>query len=154
MRIALLACALVLAGCPKPEHEDRTDCKQLEVVDDPPDGGAVTWDSWTNSFVNAYCVGCHNPKTTLCGGDGCHTQGDPGILFFDDRAVVTSKLETIRCGVATTQDPAWDCGRFHDSFHHEIGPRTFPKCNNGATNLFPSDRQRAIMVDWVNAGAP
>jgi hypothetical protein len=113
---------------------------------DPPDGGAVTWDSWVSGFSSFYCVSCHNPGAP-CGGSGCHSPDDPTLyaLLFDMReeSSWTERIGTIKCGIAVTQDPAWTC---------PVAPETFPKTAPG--DPLPTDLARGIVVDWIDAGCP
>jgi hypothetical protein len=49
----------------------------------------------------------------------------------------------LRCGIAATQDPSWNCA---------LPARTFPKQSAG--DPLPPDDERAIMVSWLSAGCP
>jgi hypothetical protein len=107
-----------------------------------PDGGVVDWTGWAGMFVQDYCVQCHNPAAP-CSGSGCHpTNGE--LPDFRLRASVVSFSPTIRCGVAVTQDPSWDCG--------STVPMQFPVEQGG--NPLPTDDQRALLVGWIDAGCP
>ena len=107
------------------------------------DGGSPTWDNWTGAFVRDYCVECHNPQAK-CGGEGCHAAGDPVLFDFrDERAVITHR-EAIRCGVAATTDPSPECAGFT--------AKEFPKW--AGSNPLPTDEQRALVVEWIDAGMP
>lgn len=108
---------------------------------DPGDGG-VEWNGWAGDFVRAYCVQCHNPAAP-CSGSGCHpTNGD--LPDFRLRDTVVSFAPTMRCGVAVAQDPAWNCGATRSE--------QFPVEQGG--NPLPTDDQRALFVEWVDAGCP
>src|SRR5262249_28054784 len=120
----------------------------VQLVDDPGslDGGApLTWDGWAGQFVNAYCVGCHNPAAS-CGGNGCHAPGDPKMLDFRQKKQVAERASVVRCGIAETQDASWHC--------NGVEPAVFPKANGTCTNAFPTARQRQFLIDWINAGTP
>lgn len=154
-RLALaLGIAAVLAGCPSsdpdPANRDPDFCAGktptvAKLVDNPPAGTAVTWDTWSSKFVNAYCVSCHNPQAVGCIGSGCHTSGDPTILDFRDRTNVQAYHADLRCGVGSTQDPSWNCS---------VGTNVYPRGNPTCTNPFPPDEDRTRFVAWVNAGMP
>jgi hypothetical protein len=49
----------------------------------------------------------------------------------------------MRCGVAVTQDPSWNCSP-------SIAAKQFP-IGNGAK---PSDAERDRIVAWITAGEP
>jgi hypothetical protein len=108
-----------------------------------PDDGGLTWDAWTGAFVRDYCVECHSPSAP-CGGSGCHSAGDPALFDFHDETQVIARAPTIQCGIATQQDPSWNCG--------STAPKTFPLENGG--NPLPTDPQRALVVQWIDAGCP
>jgi hypothetical protein len=107
-----------------------------------PDGGA-TWDDWTAVFVQDYCVQCHNPNAG-CGGTNCHPANGP-LPDFRIRSAVVGWAPMIRCGIATQQDPAWQCPG-------TIGPMQFPVEQDG--NPLPTDDERGIVVAWIDAGCP
>lgn len=140
--MAMVACA-VLAGCGS--HKDGLAGGQEEVLlPYPPDGGTVEWDGWAGEFVRDYCVQCHNPSAP-CGGSGCHSPGDPRIApDFDDKSAIVDQAPTIRCGISVTQDPSWNCGA--------TAPESFPVFLG--QNALPTDEQRDLMVDWIEAGCP
>lgn len=70
-----------------------------------PDGGD-TWASWGQGFFATYCVECHGPS-------------DPTMRDYTKHADVVRDKDTIRCGVAAAQSPAWSCPPFPP-------PRQFP----------------------------
>ena len=132
----LIFCAL-LAGCsPSPQG------KEVVLLPFPDDAGEVTWDGWAGAFVRDYCTECHQPSAP-CGGNGCHAPGDPALWDFHDKTAFTDRADIIKCGIATTQDPSWNCG--------STSPKKFPIIGD---NPLPVDEQRAIMVDWIDAGCP
>jgi len=89
-----------------------------------------TWANYAKSFFATYCTSCHNPQ-------------DPMGRDYDIQANVAKDEAAMRCGVASTQDPAWNCGPSPVARQFPIG--------NGPK---PSDVERARIVAWINAGEP
>lgn len=89
-----------------------------------------TWDNYARNFFTTYCTSCHNPQ-------------DPTGRDYNVRADVAKDKAAMRCGVATTQDPAWNCGPSPVAKQFPIG--------NGPK---PSDAERARIVAWIVAGEP
>jgi hypothetical protein len=102
-----------------------------------PDGSAGgeastdTWQSWAQGFFATYCVPCHNANDAT-GRD------------FTRQARVAFDAPVIRCGVAVTWDPSWNCDPQGPQ------PKQFP-IGNGPK---PSDADRVRCVAWLSAGAP
>ncbi|MHB1844857.1 MAG: hypothetical protein ACYCWW_08505, partial [Deltaproteobacteria bacterium] len=97
-------------------------------------GSGDTWSSWASpDFVKTYCISCHVP-----GG-----QGDPqgAGLDFTQYADVQANAQTIRCGVAVTQDPSWSCAVPAEQFPIGNGP-------------MPTSAERDRLVAWIGAGLP
>jgi hypothetical protein len=97
-------------------------------------GGVDTWTNWASpDFFQSYCVSCHTP-----GG-----QGDPSgaNLDFTQYADVAANGATIRCGVAVTQDAAWNCTVAAEQFPIGSGPH-------------PTAPERDRLVAWIDAGMP
>ncbi|HUB05880.1 MAG TPA: hypothetical protein VMB50_02705 [Myxococcales bacterium] len=97
-------------------------------------GGGDTWTNWASpDFFQSYCVSCHTP-----GG-----QGDPSgsNLDFTQYANVATNAATIRCGVAVTQDAAWNCTVAAEQFPIGSGPH-------------PTAPERDRLVAWIDAGMP
>jgi len=138
-RVVLLALAAALVAC---GPDDPNKGKEVVLLPFPDDAGEVTWDGWAGAFVRDYCVECHQPSAP-CGGSGCHAAGDPALFDFHDESAVVSRADAIRCGIAVTQDPSWSCSG--------ISPKQFPVVGE---NPLPVDEQRALMVDWIDAGCP
>ncbi len=134
--IVLAIFAIAVCACSPPPE------KEVVLLPYPDDAAAVTWDGWAGAFVRDYCVECHQPSAP-CGGSGCHATGDPALWDFHDKTQVTSRAETIRCGVAVTQDPSWNCSG--------TSAKKFPVVGD---TPFPTDEQRGIVVDWIEAGCP
>lgn len=139
MRAAVLALACAIVAC---GPDDPNKGKEVVLLPFPDDAGEVTWDGWAGAFVRDYCVECHQPSAP-CGGSGCHAPGDPALFDFHDESAVVSRADAIRCGIAVTQDPSWSCSG--------ISPKQFPVVGD---NPLPVDEQRALMVDWIDAGCP
>ena len=99
-------------------------------------GGGDSWSSWASpDFFQLYCIGCHTP-----GG-----AGDPsGGLDFSGYQDVSTNAAIIRCGVAVSQDPSWNCGQY------SIVAEQFP-IGNGAK---PTATERTRLVAWIDAGLP
>jgi hypothetical protein len=91
---------------------------------------ADTWETYAKNFFATYCTSCHNPQDST-GRD------------YNIQADVLSDRVAMRCGVAASQDPAWNCAP-------SPVPRQFP-IGNGPK---PSDAERARIVAWINAGEP
>jgi hypothetical protein len=112
----------------------------------PADGGAVTWDTWVRGFSGFYCESCHNPNAA-CGGAACHTPSNPALypLVFDmdEKSSWTERAATIQCGIVATQPPGSKCS---------VAPETFPKMDPGVP--LPSDEERVLVADWIDAGCP
>jgi hypothetical protein len=119
---------------------DSGDAEPVLLTD--PDGGAVDWNGWAGEFVRDYCVQCHNPAAP-CSGSQCHPTAGP-LPDFRLHETLVSLAPEIRCGVAVQQDPAWNCGA--------ITAKQFPVDMGG--NPLPTDEQRELIVDWVDAGCP
>jgi hypothetical protein len=113
-----------------------------------PDGGSGTTDTWCNyasGFFQTYCISCHYP-----GGEGNPSGTSLDFNLYSD---VSTNSATIRCGVAPSQDPSWNC---------TVPLKQFPlpntPCMNGATTScvrqYPTDQERSRLVNWINAGAP
>jgi hypothetical protein len=109
----------------------------------PYDGGAVQWDGWAGAFFETYCVSCHNPNA-YC--KECHAPGDPRTPDFADRAPVVAHAAMVRCGVASADLPAWDCG--------PTPALSYPRAATPPTNPFPSNVDRGRLVAWLDAGCP
>jgi hypothetical protein len=138
-----LAVALVLEACAPHANVVQDAGDGGEVVLLPyPDGGTVTWDGWAGAFVADYCVQCHSPSAP-CGGSGCHP-GAGELPDFRQQPAVVAFAHTIQCGICVTQDPSWQCTG--------ITPEEFPV--NEGNNPLPTNEQRALVVDWVEAGCP
>ena len=135
---AMLATLAMSCSAPHPSMTAPGPPDAQSVVLPPPDGGPVTWDGWAGAFVQDYCVQCHNPASP-CSNGTCHALPD-----FRQQATVAGLAPAIRCGVATAQDPAWDCG--------SVAPEQFPVSGGG--NAMPTDEQRAALVAWIDAGCP
>jgi hypothetical protein len=143
--VALLSAVIACSSAHTVAAGSAPDARPV-AIPGPPDGEAVTWDNWASYFNVAYCVSCHNPLAP-CGGNGCHNAGTPSydVLFdFRDRSAFVARAPVIRCGVAHQQDPSWDCGR--------TAPETYPKVFGN--NPIPSDVQRAMLVEWIDASCP
>lgn len=136
-RLAFVLFALAAVACgPSPDQG-----QEIVLLPFPDDAGEVTWDGWAGGFVRDYCVECHQPSAP-CGGSGCHAPGDPALFDFHDKTAFTDRADVIRCGIATQQDPSWNCN---------VAPKTFPIHGQ---NPLPVDEQRDIMVGWIDAGCP
>jgi hypothetical protein len=142
-RVALLLLLGGALGACSPSPHSNGQGQEVVLLPFPDDGGTVTWDGWAGAFVRDYCVECHSP-TAPCGGSGCHATGDPVLFDLHDESAVTARAATIQCGIATQQDPSWNCG--------SVGTKAFPVENGG--NPLPTDPQRALVVGWIEAGCP
>ncbi len=99
-------------------------------------GGADTFTTWASpDFFQLYCVSCHS-----AGHEGDPSGSNLDWTTFSD---VQLNSNDIRCGVAVTQDPSWQCPS-------SIVAEQFP-IGNGP---HPSDLDRIRLVAWINAGAP
>lgn len=134
--IFVFALAPTLMACPSQPHNE------VVLLPFPDDAGEVTWDGWAGAFVRDYCTECHQPSAP-CGGNGCHAPGDPALWDFHDKTAFTDRADIIKCGIAVTQDPSWNCG--------STSPKKFPIVGE---NPLPVDEQRDIMVEWIDAGCP
>lgn len=137
----LLVALLLLAACGPAHPTPSGEGKEVVLLPFPDDGG-LTWDAWAGAFVRDYCVECHQPAAP-CGGNGCHAAGEPALFDFHDPSAVVARASVIQCGIAAQQDPSWGC---------TVAPKTFPLENGG--NPLPTDEQRAVVVDWIDAGCP
>jgi hypothetical protein len=143
MRLSLLLVALLIPACSPHSGPTPAPGQVVVLLPYPDDGGAVMWDGWAGTFVLDYCVECHSP-TAPCGGSGCHATGDPALFDFHEESAVVQRAATIQCGIATEQDPSWNCG--------STLPKAFPVIGEG--NPLPTDEQRGIVVSWIDAGCP
>jgi len=140
MRVGTLALvAALVVGCSPAAPPEQ----EVVLLPYPEDGGSVSWDGWAGTFVLDYCVECHQPSAP-CGGSGCHQPGDPALFDFHQQSAVVQRAPVIQCGISVQQDPTWDCGT--------TPPKAFPILGMG--NPLPTDEQRGIMVDWLDAGCP
>jgi cytochrome c551/c552 len=89
---------------------------------------ADTWASYADGFFTKYCVSCHNVRDTT-GRD------------YTVRANLAKDKASMRCGVAVTQDPSWNCGTLPLAKQFPIG--SGPK---------PTDAERDRIVAWITAG--
>jgi hypothetical protein len=136
VRHLILLLGLGMMACsPSPQGHE------VVLLPFPDDAGAVTWDGWAGAFVRDYCTECHQPSAP-CGGNGCHAAGDPALWDFHDKTAFTDRADLIKCGIATVQDPSWNC---------TVPPKKFPIIGQ---NPLPVDEQRDIMVGWIDAGCP
>ena len=142
--LVLLALLVPLGACAPHSLvvQEEGDSGEVVLLPDPADGGAVTWDGWAGPFVADYCVQCHSPSAP-CGGSGCHPSAGT-LPDFRQQAQVVSFAHTIQCGICVQQDPGWDCGA--------VTPKEFPV--DEGNNPLPTGDQRALMVDWIEAGCP
>jgi len=92
--------------------------------------GADTWVSYAAAFFQTYCTSCHNAQ-------------DPTRRDYTLAADVLKDRTVMRCGVAATQDPAWNCAASPVAKQFPIG--SGPK---------PSDAERARIVAWIDGGEP
>jgi hypothetical protein len=140
---ALCVFLVPLAACAPPSDvvQEEGDAGEVVLLPDP-DGGTVTWDGWAGAFVADYCVQCHSPSAP-CGGSGCHPSAG-ALPDFRQQAQVASFAHTIQCGICVQQDPVWMCSG--------VTPKEFPV--DEGNNPLPTNEQRALMVDWVEAGCP
>ena len=139
----LLTLALASACSPHSTTSSNDTDAEVVLLPDPPDGAAVTWDDWTALFVQDYCVQCHNPNAG-CGGANCHPSNGT-LPDFRIKNTVVGYAPLIRCGIATQQDPSWQCPG-------SIAPYQFPVEQDG--NPLPTDDQRGLVLDWIDAGCP
>ena len=96
------------------------------------DSGASgdTWANYAAGFFTTYCTSCHNSSDST-GRD------------FTVQAIVLQNKVAMRCGVAVTQDPSWNCAASPVAKQFPIG--TGPK---------PTDAERDRIVAWITAGEP
>jgi hypothetical protein len=96
------------------------------------DGTVVpdTWANYAGGFFVTYCVSCHNAQDST-GRD------------YNIQANVVKDKAVMRCGVASVQDPNWNCAPTPVAKQFPIG--------NGPK---PSDAERARIVAWITAGEP
>lgn len=96
------------------------------------DSGASgdTWANYAAGFFTTYCTSCHNSNDST-GRD------------FTVQAIVLQNKVAMRCGVAVTQDPSWNCAASPVAKQFPIG--TGPK---------PTDAERDRIVAWISAGEP
>jgi hypothetical protein len=147
--VAAIAAMTALAGAPacSPHADVPVSDAGPDILPDPPDGAPVEWTGWAGDFVRDYCVQCHNPAAP-CSGSNCHPGAGP-LFDFRLHDTVVSMAPQMRCGVATTQDPAWGCDAVAAK---PITPKQFPVDMGG--NPMPTDHQRDLFVQWVDAGCP
>ncbi len=86
-------------------------------------------------FFEKYCVECHAP-------------GNPNGNDFTQLSNVQRQELIIRCGIAVTQDPSWNCSAIAPG----ISPAQFPIDDATHSNPKPSDAERARVVAWIDAG--
>lgn len=84
-----------------------------------------TWFGGVRQFMADYCV-------------ACHSSGDKDFRSYDS---AVAKRAPIRCGVAPSTQPG--CGAWPPPNQFPVGDG--PK---------PSDSERQMIVDWVDAGTP
>jgi hypothetical protein len=138
------ATALVAVAACAPHSsvvQEEGDAGEVMLLPDP-DGGTVTWKGWTGAFVGDYCVQCHSPSAP-CGGSGCHPSAGE-LPDFREREAVVAFAQTIECGICVQQDPTWQCAG--------VTPKEFPV--DEGNNPLPTSEQRALVVDWIEAGCP
>jgi hypothetical protein len=147
--LVAMAGAAATAACSSPHSQQPAmetvlgDGGGETVLLPDPDGGVVAWDGWAGEFITDYCVSCHSPSAS-CFASGCHTPGDPRTPDFRQKAYIVANSPMIRCGIAVTQQPDWDCGA--------TAPESFPLPNAG--DPIPTDEQRGLLVGWIDAGCP
>jgi hypothetical protein len=88
----------------------------------------VTWGNFAEGFFETYCWECHGA-------------GDP-LRDYTAIAGVMVEANTIRCGTASPSAPPTGC-------EGEPPAGQFPI---GAT--VPTDDERAMLVEWIDAGLP
>jgi hypothetical protein len=98
----------------------------------PSDAGATgdTWKSYAQAFFATYCTSCHDASDTT-GRD------------YTVQSKVLKDAASMRCGVAVSQDPSWQCASFPPPKQFPIG--SGPK---------PTDAERDRIVRWITAGEP
>jgi len=89
---------------------------------------APTWENFAEGFLETYCWECHGPGDAL---------RDYSVL-----AEVMAEASSIRCGTAPVGSMLDGCAGEPPAGQFPIG-----------TNL-PSDEERAILVQWIEAGLP
>ena len=122
----MLLLAVFLVGCSTGGTLDASTVSTCAEAGTIPD----TWASYAGAFFQTYCTECHDAQ-------------DPTGRNFNIQANVEAEKLTIRCGVAVTQDPAWQCASAPIAKQFPIG--------NGPK---PCDAERDRIVAWVTAGAP
>jgi hypothetical protein len=129
MRIAWLVVALApaIAACSSSTTAPATTEDAGTLTDA---AGGDTWASFAADFFVRYCNSCHTPQDAT-GRD------------YSVQANVKKDMQPMRCGVASVQDPAWQCASSPCAKQFPFGPG--PK---------PSDADRARLVAWINAGEP
>ncbi len=95
--------------------------------------GGDTWANYAQGFFAMYCV-------------ECHAAGNATRDYSTLTDIVRDQAQ-IRCGVAASQDPAWNCAAFPPA-------KQFPISNATASNPKPTDAERARIVVWISAGLP
>jgi hypothetical protein len=134
MKRTLLAAALGLTvGCSSASNPPGPAAGGDSGVADASPGDATapdTWASYASGFFATYCVACHNAQDTT-GRD------------YRVQANVAKDKAVMRCGVAATQDPSWNCAPTPVAKQFPIG--SGPK---------PTDAERARIVAWITAGEP
>lgn len=88
-----------------------------------------TWTNFASGFFESYCWECHGA-------------GDAQGRDFTLLAGVLAESDAIRCGTAPAMAPAEGCGAVPPAAQFPIG------------NTLPTDEERAMLVEWFDAGAP
>jgi len=89
---------------------------------------ATTWENFAEGFFETYCWECHGPGDAL---------RDYSVL-----AEVMTEANSIRCGTAPVGSMLEGCAGEPPAGQFPIG-----------TNL-PADEERAMLVEWIEAGLP
>jgi hypothetical protein len=92
-----------------------------------------TWSSYAQGFFAMYCV-------------ECHAAGNATRDYSTLTDIVRDQAQ-IRCGVAASQDPTWNCPAFPPA-------KQFPISNATTSNPKPTDAERTRIVAWIGAGLP
>ncbi len=87
-----------------------------------------TWDNFAMSFMETYCWECHGPGDAL---------RDYSVL-----AEVAAEANAIRCGTAPEDSMLEGCDGKAPAAQFPIGNNT------------PGDDERAMLVEWIDAGLP
>jgi|GEM_PF-932915 hypothetical protein len=95
--------------------------------------GGDTWSNYAQGFFAMYCV-------------ECHAAGNATRDYSTLTDVVRDQV-LIRCGVAASQDPTWNCPA-------SLPAKQFPISNATGSNPKPTDAERTRIVAWINAGLP